>query len=215
VTARALAVALCLSGCVLDPRFLSDPAVFSSRSERRGMDCELLPVSEAFARYPGQAPEPRARSIASTDPDVLVCASRYFAVDERPARDEAILSTLGAQVSGLVETASALYGREVVWHVDAFYPSMPVARVIAGATRTSLAERGLSVSNRVPTLAAGDVAVLATLPTAERYPTACRRSFETKVLEGRDVFLGVMLIDARETALHAGVCSEGVWRWLP
>ncbi|MDX2010323.1 MAG: hypothetical protein SFW67_09040 [Myxococcaceae bacterium] len=211
----ALVVLLALSGCVLDPRFLGDPVIFSNRAERRSIDCTRLSQLEAFERYPGQVPAPQARTVASEDPGVLTCASRYFAIDERPARDEAILSTLSEQVGALADQAGALYGREAVWHVDAFYPSLPVAQKIAIAARTTLAERGLTVSNRVPTLAAGDVAVLATLPPAEVYPAACRRSFETRVLEGRDVFFGVMIVDAKETILHGGVCSEGTWRWLP
>jgi hypothetical protein len=215
VRAPLAAAALALSGCVLDPRFLADPVLFSNRAERRSIDCTRLSQLEAFERYPGQVPAPAARTVASEETGVLTCASRYFGVDERPARDEAILSTLGEQVSGLAQSATALYGREVVWHVDAFYPSLPVAQKIAIAARTTLAEKGLTVSNRVPTLAAGDVAVLATLPPAEVYPAACRRSFETKVLERGDVFFGLMIVDAKETALHGGVCSDGAWRWLP
>jgi hypothetical protein len=213
--AVVLPILVASSGCVLDPRLLADPVLFSSRAERRNVDCTRLSQLEASERYPGQVPAPGARGLPTDEGAVLTCSARYFGVDERPARDEAILSTLSEQVGGLTESASALYGREVVWHVDAFYPSLPVAQKIAIAARTSLAERGLQVSNRVPLLAAGDVAVLASLPPAEVYPTACRRSFETKVLEGRDVFFGLMIVDAKETILHGGVCSEGAWRWLP
>ncbi|MBE2250720.1 MAG: hypothetical protein IAE78_14380 [Myxococcus sp.] len=207
--ASLLLLSLSAAGCALDP------VLFKTREERRNLDCYRLAQADAAARFPGQVPPQPARQIAGENTDVLTCSTRYLRVDERPARDEAILSTLSAQVAGLAETAAALVAPGARWHVDAFYPSLPVAQKIAVAARTSLAERGLEVSDRVPTLTAGDVAVLATLPQSEVYRVACARSFSTSVMGPDDVFLGLMIVDPRETALHAGLCQRGAWRWLP
>ncbi len=192
-----------------------DPILFQSKTERRNMDCLRLSQEEGAERYPGQIPPKGGRALAGFQPDVMACSTRYLQPADRNARDEAILSTLSLQVTELVESAGALAPRSARWHVDAFYPSLAVAQKIAVTARTTLAERGFSVSDRVPTLAAGDVAVLASLPPSEAYRTACARSFETKVLGPDELFLGLMIVDARETRLHAGLCEGGVWRWLP
>jgi hypothetical protein len=192
-----------------------DPLYFKSRAARRNLECQRLSQNDAAARFPGQVPQPPGRLIAGDNVDVLTCSTTYLQPDERPARDEAILSTLTSQVTGLTETASALVDSGAVWHVDAFYPSLAVAQKVAVAARTLLAERGLPVSDRVPTLAAGDVAVLATLPPSDVYRIACARSYSTAVMGEGDVFLGLMIVDAKETILHGGVCQRGEWRWLP
>jgi hypothetical protein len=203
------------TGCVvLDPRLVLDPVVFATRTERRGLECEHLTLAQGHERFPGQIPAPRARTVADTDRMALVCSTWVFAPNERAARDEAILSTLSTQVSTLSDAASALVGPEVTWHIDAFYPNAPVAQKIAAAARTLLAQRGLNVSDGVPLLAAGDVAVLATLPQSEVYRTGCARAFATAALGPQDVFLGLMIVDAKETQLHGGVCQQGEWRWL-
>jgi hypothetical protein len=206
---RPLVLLLLMPGCAIDPLY------FKSRAERRNLDCYRLSQVDAAARFPGQVPPPPGKQIAGDNTDVLTCSTRYVQTDERPPRDEAILSTLTAQVTGLTETASALVDPGTLWHVDAFYPSLPVAQKIAVAARTLLAERGLPVSDRVPTLAAGDVAVLATLPQSDVYRIACARSYSTSVMGDGDVFLGLMIVDAKETILHGGICQRGEWRWLP
>lgn len=192
-----------------------EPLLFQSKAERRNMDCRRLTQNEAAERFPGQIPQTRGRAIAGVQPDVLACSSRYIQTTDRPPRDEAILSTLSLQVTELTETAAAQVPAGVRWHVDAFYPSLPLAQKIAVAARTTLAERGYQVSDRVPTLAAGDVAVLATLPPSDVFRIACARSYQTEVLGPDDVFFGLMIVDPRETQLHAGVCQQGTWRWLP
>ncbi|MGQ0505940.1 MAG: hypothetical protein ACT4TC_11560, partial [Myxococcaceae bacterium] len=100
------------------------------------------------------------------------------------------------------------------WHVDAFYPQTAVASKIAVAARTALVEHGQRVSDRVPVLAPGDIAVLSRLSPKEVYPLACKRFFAEGALEDGDAFLAVMIIDPRETQLHAGVCRFGQWKWL-
>lgn len=205
---QLLLVALC--GCAT-----IDPLVFKTKAERRNLDCYRLPEADAAARFPGQVPPPPGKEIAGATNDVLVCSKRYLETGERQARDEAILTSLSQQVTELTESAGALAPPGARWHVDAFYPSLPVAQKIAVAARTTLAERGLEVSDRVPLLAAGDVSVLAALHPTEAYPLGCARAFATEVLSGDDVFLGLMIVDPKETILHGGLCVRGEWRWLP
>lgn len=194
----------------------SDPAsMFASRSDARNLDCVHLEQAEAARLYPGFVPEAAARGANFAATSALVCRRQLLEPGERPARDEAILSSLTREVSELVKSASALEpGQDAVWHVDAFYPEARVAAKIAVAARTELAERGRAVSDRVPLLAAGDVAVVNRQPLPGAFPLACARYFAERSLVAPAVFLGLLVIDPRETELHAGVCARGRWRWL-
>jgi hypothetical protein len=189
------------------------PGVFQSKEDARNLECVRLSQAEAHERFPGQVPEPPARGTWATT-DVLACTRRFMRIGERPARDEAILSSLRQMVGDITQTASALEEGELTWHVDAFYPEPTVAAKISVAARTGLVERGRKVSDRVPVLAAGDLAVLWKLPPHQAYPLACERYFAQGVLTERDVFLGMMIVDPRETQLHAGLCVRGEWKWL-
>ena len=135
-------------------------------------------------------------------------------IGERPARDEAILETLRKSTGDIVQAATAQAGSEKIWHVDAFYPQVDVATKIAVATRTELAERGKKVSDRVPVLTAGDIAVLSRMEPPKAYPVACARYFAEGVLGENDAFLAVMIVDPQETQLHAGLCIDGTWKWF-
>lgn len=194
----------------------SDPAgVFASRSDARNLECVRLDQAEAARLYPGVVPEPAMRGANFATTDALVCKRQLLEPGERPARDEAILSSLTREVSELVKSASALEpAQDTVWHVDAFYPDARVASKISVAARTELAERGRAVSDRVPLLAAGDVAVINRKPLQDAFPLACARTFAEGTLVAPAVFLGLMIVDAREAQLHAGVCARGRWRWL-
>jgi hypothetical protein len=189
------------------------PGIFQSKEEARNLECTRLSQAEAHERFPGQVPEPPARGTSSVT-DALACTRRFMRIGERPARDEVILSSLRQSVGDITQTASALEAGELTWHVDAFYPEPAVAAKISVAARTDLAERGRKVSDRVPVLAAGDIAVLWKLPPNRAYPLACARYFAQGVLTERDVFLGLMIVDPRETRLHAGLCLRGEWKWL-
>jgi hypothetical protein len=190
------------------------PGFFQSKAAARNLDCTRLTQAQAHELHPGRVPEPAARDIAGGSTDALVCASRIMNHGERPPRDEAILSSLRQTVGAITQLASALTPEEVTWHVDAFYPDPAVAAKIAVAARTDLAERGRRVSDRVPLLAAGDIALLGTLPPRDAYPLACARYQAHQSLGDADAFLGLMIVDPRETALHAGLCIRGAWRWL-
>ena len=193
----------------------SDPApgVWQTRQDARNYECVTLDQARAHELYPSQVPELPARR-TGFDHDALVCSARYLKLDERPARHEAILATLRASTTELAQAAGSAVTEDLLWHVDAFYPDVAVGAKIAVATRMELAERGHKVSDRVPILGAGDVSVLSTLPAAKAYPLACARYFAEHSLSDHDALLGLMVVDPRETQLHAGVCVHGAWKWL-
>lgn len=189
------------------------PGIFQSREDARNLECTRLSQAEAHERFPGEVPEPPARGTWAVT-DALTCTRRFMRIGERPARDEVILSSLRQTVGDITQTASSLEEGELTWHVDAFYPQPAVAAKISVAARTELVEKGRKVSDRVPVLAAGDLAILWQLPPERAYPLACERYFAEGVLTERDVFLGLMIVDPRETGLHAGLCVKGEWKWL-
>lgn len=199
-----------LAGRTYDP----SPGLTQSKAEARNLDCVRMSQVEAHERHPGKVPPPAPRGSLSQI-DALACTRRMLQYGERAPRDEVILSRLGQTVGEITEVASATGADEAItWHVDAFYPDPKVAAKISVAAKTHLAERGRRVSDKVPTLAAGDIAVLSSLSPKEAYALACRRYFAEGVLRENDAFLGIMIVDPRETQLHAGVCMAGNWRWL-
>jgi hypothetical protein len=195
---------------VTDP----SPGFFQSKADGRNLDCARINQARAHQLHPDKVPDVPGRDLAGGSSEALLCATRIMRLGERPARDEAILTTLRQTVGEITQLASALHPEELTWHVDAFYPDAAVAAKIAVAARTDLAERGRRVSDRVPVLAAGDIAVLGRLSPREAYPLACARYLAHQALGAQDAFLGVMIVDPRETTLHAGLCLRGEWRWL-
>lgn len=210
MSSRFSAWCLILSACASDPA-----SPFASRREARSLHCTRLSQVEAARLHPGEVPEAPARGANLSVTDALVCERAFLSEGERPARDEAILSNLGSTVEQVVQSAAALDERpDAVWHVDAFYPDAKVAAKISVAARTRLVESGRRVSDRVPLLAAGDVVVMSHLPFTKAYPTACSRYYAEGSLADPAIFLGIMIVDPRETALHAGLCVNGNWKWL-
>ena len=189
------------------------PGITQSKKYSRNLECNRLSQAAAHDLFPGKVPDLPPRGSYSNI-DALVCQTRITEPGDRANRDEAVLLTLRATVGDITRLASAQAPEHARWHVDAFYPQAAVAQKISVAARTDLAERGHLVSDRVPVLAAGDIAVLARLPAAKAYPLACARYFKEAVLEGDDAFLGLMIIDPRETELHAGLCLQSGWKWL-
>ena len=198
-----------LFGKISDP----SPGFTQSKAESRKLECQALSQGRAHELYPSQIPERPPRG-ANEPAQVLACGKRYLDYGERPARDEAILSSLSKSVGELVQAANALVPGEVTFRVDAFYPEPAVAAKIAVAAKMALVERGRKVSDRAPLLAAGDVSVLWSLPPRTAFKVACARYAAEKALKDDEVFLGLMIVDAREMQLHAGVCVGGEWRWL-
>ena len=157
---------------------VADPSsgMWAGKADARNMECVRTSQEQAHALHPGEISDAPARRTVN-DEDALLCTRRIMAHGERPARDEQILSSLRKNVGELAETAAAVGGDELTWHVDAFYPEARVAAKIAVAARTSLAEAGRKVSDRVPLLAAGDLAVLGRLPARDAFPLASARYF--------------------------------------
>jgi hypothetical protein len=189
------------------------PGIWHGTKESRNLECIRMSQAQAHELHPGQVPEPPPRGEPGVT-DALICTQRFLELGERKERDEVILTSLSQSVGEITDAASALGGGEVNWHVDAFYPQPEVASKIAVAARTNLAERGRKVSDRVPILAAGDISVLGRMSPKESYPLACARYFAEGSLREMDAFLGIMIVDERETQLHAGLCLGGRWRWL-
>ena len=189
------------------------PGIWHGKAEGRNLDCSPLSQQRAHELHPGEIPAPLAR-LNNQESEALICTRRIMRNGERPDRDEVILASLRTSVGEIAEVASALGQGELTWHVDAFYPQPEVAGKISVAARTELAEQGRRVSDKVPVLAAGDIQVLGRMAPKDAYPLACKRYFEQHALGDDDAFLGIMLVDERETQLHAGLCLDGEWRWL-
>jgi hypothetical protein len=198
------------AACAKDPS-----AGFSqTKAQARNYDCQRMSQEEGHERYPGLVPEPPARGGNFGVKDALVCRRRLVEWGERDGRDEVILTQLKGSVDDIVRLAQSSAPEKTTWYVDAFYPSPQVSQKISIAARVGLAERGQKVSDRVPVLAAGDIAVLARMAPWKSYSVACRRYFSEQVLGAGEAFLGIMILDERESQLHAGVCLSGEWRWL-
>ena len=204
-----MVLAAWVTGCAYDPA----PGITQTKRYSRNLECNRLSQAQAHEQFPGRVPDLPPRGSYSNI-DALTCSTRIAEPGDRPPRDEVILTSLRQTVGEITRLASAAAPETTNWHVDAFYPQLAVAQKISVAARMDLAERGHKVSDRVPVLAAGDIAVLARMPAAKAYPLACQRYFTEKVLIEPDAFLGLMIIDARETDLHAGVCVGGRWKWL-
>lgn len=194
----------------------SDPVqqTWNGRQESRQLDCERMSQAEAHERHPLDVPAAERRAGALQEVDALVCSRRLIRFGQREARDELILTKLTSDVSELTQQAAALGSPTTTWHVDAFYPQPQIGQKIAMAARANLMETGHTVTSRAPLLAGGDLAVLHNLSIEDALPLACQRFFAEGTLKGDDAFLGVALVRAQESQLHAGACIKGSWRWL-
>lgn len=191
------------------------PGVLVSKSESRNLACHRTTTEGAYHRYPGQIVRPGPRG-DYVDRSAVICTERLMAPGDRSPRDEAILSTLDATAAGIATTIDALHPQLKTrrWLVETFYPSPAVATKISFAQKSALVQRGYRVSDRTPSLAPGDIDVLARMDPADAYPLACRRFYAEGGLRKDDVLLGIVLRDRRETILHAGLCARGTWRWM-
>jgi hypothetical protein len=216
---KGLLVSGLLSSCAASPfvllrSWVTDP-VLLSRSERRELECQRMSEADATARFPGRVSVTPPREIAGATVDILVCSPRVVPIDDRPARQERLLVALSEQVSQVTERAVELMPEpDTRWLVEAHDPSAAVAVKLAVAAKTNLAERRRRVSDAPPTLAAGDVAVLMRMPAARAHAVACLRYHQEGALGPSDVLLALAVLDERETAIHAGLCHRGDWRWL-
>ena len=191
------------------------PGFRSTKTEARNLECEQLTTAEGVRTHPGEVSPERPRG-DYVKRSVLVCNERFMDPGVRDVRDEAILGRLDETASDMAVKALATGANPVeeTWHVEVFYPSVQVSTKLSFATKNALVARGAHVSDRTPTLAAGDIEVITRMQPAEAYPTACRRYFELGSLGEGDTLLAVVSLDERETIVHAGLCSAGSWTWI-
>lgn len=199
------------------PLFNADPAPSITRSKwvSRGMDCERISVEEALTRRPGRIAAAKARGDFITR-GVVLCTERLTHPGVRDVRDEAVLSTLAERTRQLASHARAWRPslETSTWLVETYYPNSDVASKIGFAIKNALMDEGLSVSDRVPTLAVGDIDVITRMQPEQAYPAACKRYDANGSVGDDDTLLGIVSLDSLDTALHAGVCRNGVWTWL-
>ncbi len=191
------------------------PGVTRTKDESRNLECQRLREETARELYPGEIAEPSPRG-DYIHTEVVVCEERLMAKGERRDREEAVLAELrgtSSEIAAAAATAAPELGGKT-WLVEAYYPDPQVASKIAFASKTALMSRGRKVSDRVPILGSGDIMVLGSMPPRQAYPLACRRYLEEGALGPDDVLLATILLDGRETILHAGLCTNGEWRWL-
>ena len=197
------------------PFVMPQPGSWRDRDDARNYSCAFMTVEQAQVARPG-AVRPVGPRGDLYERDVVLCQERMLPLGLRLDADEAILSTLDARVKELAGAARSrrpdLEG--ATWLVEVYYPSPAVSAKIGFATKNALMAEGLGVSDRTPTLAAGDVQVITRMPPNEAYPTACRRYTDNGSLGANDALLAVVLLDRQETALHAGLCAAGSWTWL-
>lgn len=191
------------------------PSSVRTHESARNYTCEYLSITETERRFPGAvAPTPGRGD--SAERNSLVCTESLIEAWRRNPQDEAILRHLTEHSREMAETATSirpdLAGR--TWLVEAYHPNAVVTAKLAFASKNALMEQGVTVSDRTPLLAVGDVDALVRLPATEAYREACARYTATGSLKPTDALLAVVYADPRETSVHAGVCERGTWSWL-
>ncbi len=178
--------------------------------------CERLTVEASQRIRPGALKRRRPRGDYA-ERTAALCAEPVLPPGIRDERDEAVFEGLDGRMGEFVASVHSLrpdlHGR--TWLVEVFYPGGQAAPKISFAAKNALMTQGLSVSDRVPVLAAVDVAVITRLEPDEAYPAACLRWATTGGLRPEDVLLAVITRDRRSTLLQAGLCDNGRWTWLP
>lgn len=186
------------------------------RYKARDLDCERLEAGVASRRYPGVVDPPYPKGDRAHR-EALICRQRLLRPGLRGAATEALLQGLqdhAVGVAGAVRAeAPALEGR--TWLVEAHLAEVAVGAKVRFATLNALMAEGLVVSDRLPVWSAGDVRALSALPGAAVLPEACARMHALGQLGPDTALLALTQLDRRETGLHAGVCADGAWTWLP
>lgn len=197
------------------PFIRPQPGSWRDPDEAANYTCTRLSLEEAERARPG-AVRPRGPRGDLYDRDVMLCQERILPLGLRLDGDEAVLSSLESRVTELAGAARG-YRPDLLgatWLVEVFYPSPAVSAKISFAAKNALMAEGLRVSDRAPTLAAGDVQVITRMPPEDAYPTACRRYADNGSLRAGEALLAVVQLDRLETTLHAGLCAAGSWTWL-
>ncbi len=181
--------------------------------EVRNLDCEAMTVEGARQQAPARISEASPRG-DYFNRRAVICRERIMPPGLRQGRDDAILSQLRHTARGMAALVVELETSPRTWLVESFYPDPSVAYKISFAIKNALLDRDLQVSDRTPTLAAGDLEVIAQLSPPAAYSLACARYYALGSLKPEEALLAILLRDPRETILHAGICSQGKWRWL-
>ena len=191
------------------------PSLLRTKAESRNLHCEHTTVEAASRLFPGRI-EPAQPRGDYTERSVVVCREPLMRPGIRAARDEAVLSSLSARASDLALTVESLHPNlaDHTWMVETYYPDGPVSAKISFATRNALVGQGLSVTDRTPILAVGDISILTKMSPDVAYPAACQRYAALGSLGEGEALLAVVSRDPRETDLHAGLCVAGQWTWL-
>lgn len=187
----------------------------ADQDDLRDLDCEPMTIEGARRVVPGQVAESSARG-DFLDRRAVICRERLVPQGVRRAQDDAILYRLRESAHDMAQLVGELdpAERDRTWLVEAFHPDPGVAYKIGFAVKNALLDRDLHVTDRAPTLAAGDVEVIGQVRPEVAYPLACTRYALAGSMKANDALLAVVLRDPRETILHAGVCVGGRWRWL-
>ena len=130
--------------------------------------------------------------------------------------------SVSAIVAGQTRATTADLGGTIVDQSSAVLPGATVTarNVDTNQVRSAITdERGHFL---IPALAPGTYTVRAelagfsprTLDDVVETIRACARYRAHQSLGDSDAFLGLMIVDPRETTLHAGLCLRGEWRWL-
>ena len=181
----------------------------------RNLDCE--PISNEGARRldPGRVSAPSARG-DFLNRRAVICRERLMPLGVRRPQDDALLSDLrgwSRDMAGAVAEAAPNAG-DRTWLVEVFHPDATLSYKMGFAVKNALMDRGVRVSDRAPSLAAGDIEVLGVTPQDKAYPLACTRYVAGGGLGPNDALLAVVLRDPRATIMNAGVCVDGQWRWV-
>lgn len=173
------------------------------------LDCTVLTSEGAERIAPGEVPQPERGD--SLDRRAVVCRERLLPQGTRRAQDDAILMDLRRHAKTLASSAA---DTQRTWLVEVYHPRPAVAQKIDFAVKAALLDRDFRVTDRAPTLAAGDIEVIGRLSHDRAWPLACMRYAATGSVGPKDALLGIVLRDHRETILHAGTCIDGRWQWV-
>ncbi len=204
-----------VAGALLAP--LLDPAasVWRSRATAERLVCEHLDPNVASRRFPGEIrPEPPRGSYV--DRSVLHCRTRLIPPHVRRPEDAAVLERLTEHAKRAASFAAGARPalRERTWMVEAFHTNPQVVSKLIFATQTALLERGLTVTDRRPTLAIGEITILGRLDPIDAYPAACARYAAAGSVGPDHALLALVRLDRRETEMHVGICADSRWEWL-
>lgn len=185
---------------------LHDPSPGLTRTvtSSRQTECRVLSREEVEARNKAQIVE--AVNEDEVSGTYLHCEQRIFSAGERHARDEEVLARLSQDSARIAASAIEQFPNSK-WVVSVHYPVLVLKDKIEKATVVSLKEKQALVYAKHAFHSKTAFPIDAELASKLN----CQRHYS---LEDGYTLLEVVLADARETQLHAGVCAKGGWKWL-